>query len=79
MENVYVQSDPTDEAMRYRVYLQSIMHEKHRTIGMRPCDVTPAIADKLLATVYTNIKIAAPARFKLGEFVRVSKFKNHLR
>ena len=48
---------------------------KHRTIKMRPCDVTPAIADKLLATVYSNIKIAAPARFKLGEFVRVSKFK----
>ena len=48
---------------------------KYRTIGMRPCDVTPAIADKLLATVYSNLKIAAPARFKLGEFVRVSKFK----
>ncbi|XP_043264209.1 uncharacterized protein LOC122404338, partial [Colletes gigas] len=42
---------------------------------MRPCDVTPAIADKLLATVYNNIKIAATEKFKLGEFVRVSKFK----
>ncbi|XP_070151047.1 uncharacterized protein [Polyergus mexicanus] len=36
---------------------------KHRTIGMRPIDVTPAIADKLLNTVYSNVKIAAPARF----------------
>ena len=48
---------------------------KHRTIGMKPIDVTPAIADKLLNTVYNNIKIAAPARFKVGNSVRVSKFK----
>lgn len=48
---------------------------KHRTIGMRPIDVTPAIADKLLNTVYSNVKIAAPARFKVGNSVRVSKFK----
>ncbi|XP_070169701.1 uncharacterized protein [Polyergus mexicanus] len=42
---------------------------------MRPIDVTPAIADKLLNTVYSNIKIAAPARFKVADPVRVSKFK----
>ncbi|XP_025162490.1 uncharacterized protein LOC112590390 [Harpegnathos saltator] len=33
------------------------------------------IADKLLLTVYNNLKIAAPARFKVGGSVRVSKFK----
>lgn len=49
--------------------------QKHRTIGMRPVDVTPAIANKLLKTVYNNIKIAAPAKFKVGDSVRVSKFK----
>lgn len=48
---------------------------KHRTIGMRPADVTPTIAVKLLSTVYKNIKIAAPAKFKVGDPVRVSKFK----
>ena len=48
---------------------------KHRTIGMWPIDVTPAIADKLLTTVYSRVKIAAPARFKVGDSVRVSKFK----
>ncbi|XP_070527373.1 uncharacterized protein [Cardiocondyla obscurior] len=48
---------------------------KHRTIGMRSVDVTPANAGKLLATVYSRIKIAAPARFKTGDSVRVSKFK----
>ncbi|XP_077272828.1 uncharacterized protein LOC143903249 [Temnothorax americanus] len=39
---------------------------KHRTIGMRPVDVTPAIAERLLATVYSAIKIAGPAKFKKG-------------
>jgi len=42
---------------------------------MRPIDVTPAIADKLLTTVYNHIKIATPAKFKVGDPVRVSKFK----
>ncbi|XP_018358172.1 PREDICTED: uncharacterized protein LOC108757966 [Trachymyrmex cornetzi] len=48
---------------------------KHRTIGMRPIDVTPTIAEKLLATVYSNVKIASPAKFKVGDSVRVSKYK----
>ena len=48
---------------------------KHRTIGMRPIDVTPVKADKLLTTVYSHVKIAAPGRFKVGDSVRVSKFK----
>jgi len=29
----------------------------HRTISMRPVDVTPAIAERLLSTVYSAIKI----------------------
>ena len=48
---------------------------KHRTIGMRPVDVTPAKARQLLSTVYSNIKIAAPARFKTNDPVRISKYK----
>ncbi|XP_039313507.1 uncharacterized protein LOC113004779 [Solenopsis invicta] len=38
----------------------------HRTIGMRPVDVTPVSAKKLLNTVYSHVKIAAPAKFKVG-------------
>ncbi|KAL6419449.1 hypothetical protein ACFW04_011398 [Cataglyphis niger] len=38
---------------------------KHRTIGMRFIDVTSAIAERLLATVYNAIKIASPAKFKV--------------
>jgi len=48
---------------------------KHRTIGMRPVDVIPAIVEKLLATVYSAIKIASPAKFKVGDSVHVSKYK----
>ena len=50
-------------------------NRKHRTINMRPSDVTPATAKRLLSTVYSRVKIAGPAKFKLGDAVRVSKFK----
>jgi len=40
---------------------------------MKPTDVTPA--EKLLNTVYSDIKIAAPTRFKVGDSVRVNKYK----
>jgi len=36
-------------------------------------DVTPA--ERLLDTVYSVIKIAGPAKFKVGDSVRVSKYK----
>lgn len=55
--------------------LMEYNQEKHRTIGMRPIDVTPTIANHLLKTVYNNIKIAAPAKYKVDDAVRVSKFK----
>ncbi|XP_077259097.1 uncharacterized protein LOC143895678 [Temnothorax americanus] len=42
---------------------------------MRLVDVTPAIAERLLATVYSAIKIAGPAKFKAGDSVRFSKYK----
>ncbi|XP_011869582.1 PREDICTED: uncharacterized protein LOC105562976 [Vollenhovia emeryi] len=48
---------------------------KHRTIGMRPVDVTPAVANRLLKTVYSHVKIAGPARFKVDDAVRVSRYK----
>jgi len=39
---------------------------------MRPVDVTPAIAEKLLETEYSVIKIADPAKFKIGDSVWTS-------
>ena len=43
---------------------------KQQTIGMRPADVTPAIAERLLDTVYSAIKIADPSKFKVGDSIR---------
>jgi len=48
---------------------------KHPTIGMRPIDVTLAVAERLLTTVYSAIKIAGPTKLKVGDLVRVSKYK----
>lgn len=55
--------------------LSDYNHRKHRTIGIRPIDVTPVVAKRLLSTVYSHVKIAAPTRFKVGDPVRISKFK----
>ncbi|XP_067208491.1 uncharacterized protein [Linepithema humile] len=56
---------------RWIDYLPRLVSEyngrKHRTIGMRPIDVTPEIAKGLLSTVYGNIKIAAPAKFRTAQ------------
>jgi len=51
------------------------LQRKHRTISMRPAEVTPAIAERLMDTVYSAIKIAGPSKFKVGDSVRVSKYK----
>ena len=74
MEDVYTQRqlqvDRRAAASRIRLHAR-----KHRTIGIRPANVTPAIAERLLDTVYSVIKIAGPAKFKVGDSVRVSKYK----
>lgn len=50
-------------------------NRRHRTIGMRPVDVNSEVAEKLLGTVYSHIKIMGPAKFKVNDSVRVSKHK----
>jgi len=53
-----------------RVRLQRAQASHHR-----PADVTPAIAERLLDTVYSAIKIMGPAKFKVGNSICVSKYK----
>lgn len=49
---------------------------KHRTIGMKPSEVSKKNEKLLLQTVYSRIKIAEKnPKFKLGEHVRVSRTK----
>lgn len=61
-------------------HLQSIVdrynNTVHRTIGMKPRDVTIKDEKRLLRTVYRETKRAGKAKFKVGQRVRISKFKN---
>ncbi|XP_066601740.1 uncharacterized protein [Prorops nasuta] len=69
-----------DGSYKWRNILQQLVDDynarRHRTIGMRPVDVKPEHAEHLLATVYSNIKIVGRTKFKAGDFVRISKYKN---
>lgn len=47
----------------------------HSTIKMKPIDVTKDLEKHLLTTVYNNIKIAGRAKLKVGDLVRISKYK----
>ncbi|KAK9754550.1 hypothetical protein QE152_g1129 [Popillia japonica] len=48
----------------------------HRTVRMKPRDVTHDKEKQLLETVYNNIKIQGSQRFKIGDIVRISKHKS---
>lgn len=47
----------------------------HSTIKMKPSQVNRNNEQKLLNTVYNRMKIFLPGRYKVGDFVRVSKYK----
>lgn len=51
---------------------------KHRTIKMKPIDVTAANETKLLRTVYKPLQVRSTQKrkFKVGDKVRVSKYKH---
>jgi len=57
----------------YRVLCR--ITRSNASIGVRPVDDMSVIAEKLLATVYNQIKIAGPKKFKVDDSVRVSKYK----
>lgn len=56
--------------------LKKYNESKHRTIKMKPIDVTKEKEKILLNTVHNNIKIAGRAKYKTGEYVRISKYKS---
>lgn len=55
--------------------LKKYNEKKHRTIGMRPIDVTKSKEKFLLDNVYSKIKIAGRAKYNTGDHVRISKMK----
>lgn len=48
----------------------------HRTIKMKPSDVNKTNEKKLLSTVYRKIKTFPLPKFKVGDKVRISKYKH---
>lgn len=65
---------------RWLDILPTIIHEynnvKHRTINMKPNEVNESNEQLLLKNRYNHIKIAAHGKFKVGDMVRISKFKH---
>lgn len=55
---------------------ESYNETKHRTIKMKPRDVNRSKEKLLLGTVYNHIKMAGIAKFKVGDFVRISKHRS---
>lgn len=53
--------------------LQKYNDTKHRTINMKPNQVNAKAEKRLLSSVYNKIKIFLPGKFKVGDFVRISK------
>lgn len=51
-------------------------NRRHRTIGMKPSDVTKQNEKQILNSTYNHIKMAARRRYKIGDIVRISKNKN---
>ena len=49
---------------------------KHRTIGRKPVEVTKNVETLLLRTVYNHVKVAEKGKFKVGDVVRISKYKH---
>lgn len=60
--------------------LQSLISDynntKHRTINMRPNEVNEKNEKRLLATVYRKITTKLKNKFKIGDMVRISKYKH---
>ena len=51
----------------------------HRTIKLRPIEVTKQHEPFLLRTVYKNVIITSKNRFKAGDYVRITKYKGIFR
>lgn len=52
---------------------------KHRTIGMKPCEVSKRNEKHLLKTVYkinSALNVNANAAYKIDDFVRISRYKS---
>ena len=59
--------------------IKSYNESFHRTIKMRPIDITKAHEHHLLSSVYKNVVTTPKHRYKVGDHVRISKYKGVFR
>lgn len=59
-----------------KTLIKSYNNKVHRTIKMRPSDVTRKNSQELLKTAYNHLKVLAPSKFSVGDLVRISKYKH---
>lgn len=60
----------------YKKLVETYNKNKHRTIKMAPINVNSKNEQMLLSTVYSHLKIFKPSQFHVGDYVRISKYKN---
>lgn len=60
----------------YKKLLEKYNNSKHRTIKMSPIDVNKRNEKLILNTSYNHIKIFQKPKFKIGDYVRISKYKH---
>lgn len=51
-------------------------NQHHRTIGMKPSDVSKQNEKEILKSTYNHINLATPHQYKNGDIVRISKNKH---
>lgn len=60
----------------YQELIDKHNNKFHRTIKMTPNKVDSSNEKNLLDTVYNNLKVCKIAKFKVGDHVRISKYKH---
>lgn len=60
----------------YKDLINAYNGKIHRTIKMPPIKVNSRNEKKLLNTVYSHMKIYKLSKFNVGDYVRISKYKN---
>lgn len=60
----------------YKSLITEYNKRRHGTIKMAPINVTHNNEKHLLNTVYSHLKIFKPSGFKVGDYVRISKYKH---
>lgn len=60
----------------YKNLIDFYNKKKHRTINMPPIEVNSKNEKRLLSTVYSHLKMFPPSKYHVGDYVRISKYKN---